>query len=73
MDSVPSITHNPTVAYSPWSNGTVERLNEGILSTLLSMLAELKLAPQDWTQSIYSIKTDINEAPRSRLRKNDNC
>jgi len=43
-----SIVHKPVVAYSPWVNGTVERLNRDILATMRAVLSELKLAPHDW-------------------------
>lgn len=35
------ITHKPTVAYAPWANGTMGRLNRDLLAVLRSMLAEL--------------------------------
>lgn len=70
IGSVYNITHKPTVVYSPWASGTVERLNRDILSALLAILAELKLAPQDWTQEIDLIQTEINEAPTSLLGQN---
>lgn len=65
------IRHYPTVAYSPWVNGTIERLNRDILSALRAMLGELKLAPQDWRIVIGSIQTVINESSEARLGKND--
>lgn len=63
------ISHRPTVAYAPWANGTVERLNRDILAAMRALIAELKLAPQDWTTVIALIPTILNEAPLSRLGK----
>lgn len=65
-----NIRHMPTVAYSPWVNGTVERLNRDILAALRALLGELKLAPQDWTAIIDVIPSILNEAPEERLGKN---
>lgn len=63
------IAHHPTVAYAPWTNGTVERLNRDILSAMRALLAELKLAPQNWPTVIALIPTILNEAPLPRLGK----
>lgn len=65
-----NIQHKPTVAYSPWVNGTVERLNRDILAAMRSILAELKMAPQDWTLVIDQIPSILNEAPEERLGRN---
>lgn len=65
-----NIKHRPTVAYSPWVNGTVERLNRDILAALRAMLGELKLAPQDWVSVIDIIPSVLNEASESRLGRN---
>lgn len=65
-----NIQHKPTVAYSPWVNGTVERLNRDILAALRSLLAELKLGPQDWPAVINILPTILNEASEERLGKN---
>lgn len=65
-----NIQHKPTVAYSPWVNGTIERINRDILAAMRAMLAELKLGPQDWMSVIDIIPSVINEAPQSRLGHN---
>ena len=61
------IRHNFTVAYSPWANGTVESLMRSILSATRAMIAELKLAPQDWASVIPTIASVLNEASLDRL------
>lgn len=71
MAEAHNIQHRPTVAYSPWVNGTVERLNRDILAALRAVLGELKLAPQDWPSVIDIIPSVLNEAPESRLGRND--
>lgn len=42
------VLHKPTVAYSPWVNGTVERLSRYILAAMVAMRGELKLWPHDY-------------------------
>ena len=65
------ILHKPTVAYSPWANGTVESLMRTVRAALRSMMLELKLAPQDWKEIITSIPTILNSAGLDRLGSND--
>lgn len=69
LASVHRIRHHFTIAYSPWANGTVESLMRSVLSASRSMIAELKLAPQDWTMVIPSIASVLNEASLDRLGK----
>lgn len=69
MSTTHRITHNSTLAYCPWTNGTVKRINRDILAALGAMLAELKLAPQDWPSVIQAIQSVLNEAPTPRLGK----
>lgn len=61
------IAHHPTIAYAPWTNGTVERLNRDVLAASRALLAELKLAPQNWPTTIGILPTILNEAPLKRL------
>lgn len=70
MASTYKISHKPTVAYSPWSNGTVERLNRDVLRAMRAMLGELKLAPHDWASVIDAIQTVLNESACPRLGRN---
>jgi len=61
------IRHNFSVAYSPWANGTVESLMRSILSATRAMIAELKLAPQDWMEVIPTVASALNAASLDRL------
>ena len=63
------IKHDFTIAYSPWVNGTVERVIRTVRSTCSSILSEMKLGPQDWPLVIGMVMTALNEAPLSRLGK----
>ena len=66
-----NFSHRPTVAYSPWSNSTVERLMREVLNATRAIQSELKLGPQDWKRVIEMIPTALNEAPLPRLGKNN--
>lgn len=73
METIPrdfNIHNKPTVAYSPWGNGPIERFNRNILAALRGLLGELKLLPQDWTSVIEDILSILNEAPEKGLGKN---
>lgn len=61
------ILHHPTVAYTLWSNGTVERVYREILYELREMLVELRIKPQYWSSLLTTIPTLINEVPNIRL------
>ena len=69
LASTHRIKHNFSVAYSPWANGTVESLMRTVLSATRAMIAELNLAPQDWTSVIPAIASALNEASLERLGK----
>lgn len=49
-----------TVAYSPWINGTVERLNRDILQVLRAMLTEYKLDLREWTCLVPLVQSNLN-------------
>lgn len=67
MANTYKIQHRPTMAYSPWANGIVERLNRDVLAAMRAALGELKLGIQDWKEVITTIPSIINEAPESSL------
>lgn len=63
------IRHHFTVAYSPWSNGAIERCCREVLRATTALLSEMRLAPQDWPDIIQVIQKVINESPVERLGK----
>jgi len=65
------IRHHFTVAYSPWSNGAVERCCREVLRATTALMSELRLAPQDWPDVISLIQKIINESPVERLGKRE--
>jgi len=71
LSRVHGIRHHFTTAYSPWANGTVERVMREIKRACAVLLGEFKLAPQDWPSVIYMVQTILNSAPLKRLGKNE--
>lgn len=59
--------HHFTTAYSPWSNGTVERVCREILRVARALCSEWKLAPQDWPAVLEVIQSVLNMTPLKRL------
>lgn len=61
------IRHHFTVAYSPWTNGTVESVNRNVLAACRALTTELKLGPPDWPSVLGLVENALNEAPLPRL------
>ena len=59
--------HHFTTAYSPWANGTVERVCKEILRACRVLCSEWKLAPKDWPATTESLQSVLNHAPLRRL------
>ena len=64
------IRHHFTTTYTPWANGTVERVNREILRAVKALLSELRLAPSDWPTCIPMVQTVLNESTLSWLGRN---
>ena len=64
------INHHFVTAYSPWSNGSIERCCREVLRAATAILSELRLAPQDWPSIVNIIQKVLNESPLRRLGKN---
>lgn len=56
-----------TTTYSPWANGTVERINREVLRACKALLSEWRLAPQDWPAVVDCIQSILNQSPLKRL------
>jgi len=65
------INHHFVTAYSPWANGTVERVMREIRRAATALLSEFKLAAQDWDLTTNLIQRILNESPLARLGKNE--
>ena len=64
--SVPQ-THHFTMAYTPWANGTVERVNRDIKNLLTILTMESRLHKHDWPFVLPHVMSVINATPSVRL------
>ena len=56
-----------TTAYSPWSNGTVERVNREVLRSTKALLSEWQWTSPDWPALLDCVQSVLNHAPLQRL------
>jgi len=61
------IGHHFTTAYSPWPNGSVERVRREVLRATKSLLSEWTLPSQDWPAVTECVQSVLNRAPLKRL------
>ena len=61
------VNHHFTTAYTPWANGTVERVCREVQRTCRALLSEWNLAPQDWPSILESVQSILNCSPLKRL------
>lgn len=60
-----------TTAYSPWANGSVERVCREVLRACRAVLLEFRLAQKDWPAVTECVQSVINQAPLKRLGLRD--
>ena len=60
------IDHHIVVAYSPFSNGSVERVNREILKVFRAIMDESKLADSDWPYVLPVVQHSLNHVPTKR-------
>ncbi|POM67010.1 Hypothetical protein PHPALM_17050 [Phytophthora palmivora] len=51
---------NFTLAYCPWINGSVERVNRDILQVLRTMILEYNFSTKDWVYLVPRVQTSLN-------------
>lgn len=56
-----------TVAYSPWINGSIERLNRDVIQVLRAMCLEYKKDIREWTIFVPLLRASINHTPLPSL------
>ncbi|KAH9106457.1 hypothetical protein AeMF1_017927 [Aphanomyces euteiches] len=61
------VQHEFTLAYCPWRNGTVERLNRDILQVMRVLLLEYKLADHQWDYLLPAVQANRNQTPVASL------
>ena len=59
--------HHVTLAYCPWSNGTVESMMHSILTLFRRLLLELDLETEAWPDLVPMVQTALNHAPSKKL------
>ena len=64
-------SHHYTTPYSPWANGSMERMYRETLRALRAVLAEFRLAPSDWPSILECVQSVMNHAPLRRLGNSD--
>ncbi|KAH9088225.1 hypothetical protein LEN26_019605 [Aphanomyces euteiches] len=57
------VKHDFTLAYCPWRNGTVERMNRDILQVMRVMLREFRLAEHQWDYLLPIVQANLNQTP----------
>lgn len=55
-----SIEQQFAVAYSPWINGTVERINRDILQVIKVILMEFQLDTREWVYLLPMVQSNLN-------------
>lgn len=62
-----NIQMKPTVAYSPWANGTVEIVNKHVLEIFRALLSEFQMEQKDWPLLVPLVQSVLNHSPSRRL------
>ena len=55
------------MAYSPWANGSIDRVCREVLRACRALLSEFPLAPPDWPAVTECVQSILNHAPLKRL------
>ena len=66
------VQHHFTTAYSPWANGTVERVCKEVLRATRALLSELRLPPTSWPAVLEMVQSILNQSPWKRLGSREN-
>lgn len=57
------VPHHFTLPYTPWSNGAVERLGKELLRIFRSVISELGMNFEEWTDLVPLVQSALNQAP----------
>ena len=60
------VDHQFVVAYSPWSNGTCERMVKEVVRSLRSIFLDERRAVSEWVEVLPAVKWALNTAFRPR-------
>ncbi|KAE9347544.1 hypothetical protein PR003_g6879 [Phytophthora rubi] len=56
-----------TLAYTPWKNGSIERVNRDIIQVLKALILELKVSAADWPYLLPLVQSSLNHSPVQSL------
>jgi len=59
--------HHFTTAYSPWANGSVERICREVLRATKALISEWKLSPKEWPAVTEAVQGVLNQSPTPTL------
>ena len=62
--------HRFTVAYAPWTNGQIERVNQPILRHIKTLTSEYGLTENEWPSLLGTIMHLLNNTPLKRRLDN---
>ena len=57
------VPHHFTLPYTPWSNGSIERLGKELLRVFRSVISELRMRFEEWPDLVPLVQSAINNAP----------
>ena len=60
--------HHFTLPYTPWSNGTVERVNKEIRKLIRVWISEFRIELKEWTSLVPLMIHVLNFSPSPRLQ-----
>ena len=61
------VNHDFSLAYCPWRNGSVERMNRDILQVMRVLLREYRLAEHQWDYLLDVVQANLNQTPVASL------
>ena len=67
LNDVLKTKHHFTTAYSPKSNGTVERVNREIVTVLRSLVSEVKITWNEWASLLPLVQSALNNYKSASL------
>ena len=67
------VDHRFAVAYTPWSNGTCERMVREVVRALKSILSEQRNQVAEWVDVLPAARRALNTSFRARYRNTPYC
>ena len=67
------VDHRFAVAYTPWSNGTCERMVRAVVRALKSILSEQQKQVAEWVDVFPAAQWALNTSFRARYRNTPYC